>query len=85
MKKIFLILFGIMFLSFSAQQKKHIVEAKETLYSIAKKYGVTVDELIKQNPKSKDGKLDIGEVLIIPNNQKNSPKIEDKKEEKKLI
>ena len=73
-----------MFLSFSAQQKKHIVEAKETLYSIAKKYGVTVDELIKQNPKSKDGKLDIGEVLIIPNNQKNSPKIEDKKEEKKL-
>ena len=84
MKKIFLILFGIMFLSFSAQQKKHTVEAKETLYSIAKKYGVTVDELIKQNPKSKDGKLDIGEVLIIPNKQKNSPKIEDKKEEKKL-
>ena len=84
MKKIFLILFGIMFLSFSAQQKKHTVEAKETLYSIAKKYGVTVDEIIKQNPKSKDGKLDIGEVLIIPNNQKNSPKIEDKKEEKKL-
>ena len=72
-----------MFLSFSAQQKKHTVEAKETLYSIAKKHGVTVDELIKQNPKSKDGKLDIGEVLIIPNNQKNSPKIEDKKEEKK--
>ncbi len=72
-----------MFLSFSAQQKKHTVEAKETLYSIAKKYGVTVDELIKQNPKSKDGKLDIGEVLIIPNNQKNSPKIEGKKEEKK--
>lgn len=83
MKKIFLILFGIMFLSFSAQQKKHVVEAKETLYSIAKKYGVTVDEIIKQNPKSKDGKLDIGEVLIIPNKQKNSPKIEDKKEEKK--
>ena len=83
MKKIFLILFGIMFLSFSAQQKKHTVEAKETLYSIAKKYGVTVDEIIKQNPKSKDGKLDIGEVLIIPNNQKNSPKIEGKKEEKK--
>ena len=83
MKKIFLILFGIMFLSFSAQQKKHVVEAKETLYSIAKKYGVSVDEIIKQNPKSKDGKLDIGEVLIIPNNQKNSPKIEGKKEEKK--
>ena len=83
MKKIFLILFGIMFLSFSAQQKKHTVEAKETLYSIAKKYGVSVDEIIKQNPKSKDGKLDIGEVLIIPNNQKNSPKIEEKKEEKK--
>ena len=83
MKKIFLILFGIVFLSFSAQQKKHTVEAKETLYSIAKKYGVTVDEIIKQNPKSKDGKLDIGEVLIIPNKQNNSPKIEDKKEEKK--
>ena len=57
--------------------------AKENPTTIAKKYGVSVDELIKQNPKIKDGKIDIGDVLIIPNKQKNTQKTEEKKEEKK--
>ena len=83
MKKIFLTILGTAFAVLSGQQKKHTVVAKENPTTIAKKYGVRVDELIKQNPKIKDGKIDIGDVLIIPNKQKNTQKTEEKKEEKK--
>ena len=83
MKKIFLTILGTAFAVLSGQQQKHTVVAKENPTTIAKKYGVSVDELIKQNPKIKDGKIDIGDVLIIPNKQKNTQKTEEKKEEKK--
>ena len=83
MKKIFLTILGTVFAVLSGQQKKHTVVAKENPTTIAKKYGVSVDELIKQNPKIKDGKIDIGDVLIIPNKQKNTLKTEEKREEKK--
>ena len=83
MKKIFLTILGTAFAVLSGQQEKHTVVAKENPTTIAKKYGVSVDELIKQNPKIKDGKIDIGDVLIIPNKQKNTQKTEEKKEEKK--
>ena len=83
MKKIFLTILGTAFAVLSGQQKKLTVVAKENPTTIAKKYGVSVDELIKQNPKIKDGKIDIGDVLIIPNKQKNTQKTEEKKEEKK--
>ena len=83
MKKIFLTILGTVFAVLSGQQKKHTVVAKENPTTIAKKYGVSVDELIKQNPKIKDGKIDIGDVLIIPDKQKNTQKTEEKKEEKK--
>ena len=83
MKKIFLTILGTAFAVLSGQQNKHTVVAKENPTTIAKKYGVSVDELIKQNPKIKDGKIDIGDVLIIPNKQKNTQKTEEKKEEKK--
>ncbi len=83
MKKILLTILGTAFAVLSGQQKKHTVVAKENPTTIAKKYGVSVDELIKQNPKIKDGKIDIGDVLIIPNKQKNTQKTEEKKEEKK--
>ena len=83
MKKIFLTILGTAFAVLSGQQKKHTVVAKENPTTIAKKYGVSVDELIKQNPKIKDGKIDIGDVLIIPNKQKNTQKTEEKKEDKK--
>ena len=85
MKKIFLTILGTAFAVLSGQQKKHTVVAKENPTTIAKKYGVSVDELIKQNPKIKDGKIDIGDVLIIPNKQKNTQKTEEKKEEKRKI
>lgn len=70
MKKILISLLGLTFTIISAQQKKHIVAAKENPYAIAKKYGITIDELLKQNPKIKDGKLNIGDILTIPNRPK---------------
>ena len=44
----------------------HIVEQGETLYGLAKRYGVTVDELIAANPEADKG-LKIGQKLSIPN------------------
>ena len=43
----------------------HIVEPKETFYSISKKYNVSIDEIKILNPESKDG-LKIGTTLKIP-------------------
>lgn len=44
----------------------HKAEAKETLYSIAKQYNVTVDEIKKANGTSLDKGLQIGQEIIIP-------------------
>ena len=44
--------------------KKHTVTAKEGLYSIAKKYGVTVDQLREWNNLG-DDRLSIGQELIV--------------------
>jgi LysM repeat protein len=43
----------------------HKVEAKETLYSISKKYNVSIEEIIAKNPVAKDG-LAEGWFLILP-------------------
>ncbi|MNJ88363.1 D-gamma-glutamyl-meso-diaminopimelic acid endopeptidase CwlS precursor [compost metagenome] len=50
----------------------HEVQPKETKYSIAKKYGITLEELEKKNPEAKEG-LKIGQVLVIKGN---APKAE---------
>jgi LysM repeat protein len=57
-----------MVLGMSAQ-KSHTVVKGDTPYNIAKKYGLTVDELLKLNPKVKDGKLAIGDVLTVKNDK----------------
>lgn len=46
--------------------KSHIVQPKETLFGIAKKYSVHIDLLKEYNPSLKDRGLDIGMVLKIP-------------------
>lgn len=46
---------------------KHIVEPKETLYSLSKKFNVTVDEIKQQNEVLLKNGLQIGQTLIIPN------------------
>lgn len=49
------------------QGTTHTVMQGETLYGLAKRYGVTVDELIAANPGSDNG-IKIGQKLIIPTN-----------------
>lgn len=56
----------------------HQVEAKETKYSIAKQYGISVEDLEQSNPDIKDG-LQIGFRLKIPANaSKSIVKLEEK-------
>lgn len=65
MIKRFFLLSGLcMFLSISAQ-KTHTVIKGDNPYNISKKYGITIDELNRLNPKFKDGKLAIGDVLTV--------------------
>ena len=52
----------------------HIVEAKQTLYSISKMYNVNIDTLIALNPSAKAG-IKIGETLIISKDKKIKPEI----------
>jgi LysM repeat protein len=47
---------------------KHKVEPKETLYSLSKKYNVTVEDIKKQNEKLLINGLQIGQVLEINTN-----------------
>lgn len=63
-KRFFILSSLFMVLGVSAQ-KSHTVVQGDNPYNIAKKYGITVDELLKLNPKHKDGKLAIGDVLTI--------------------
>lgn len=56
----------------SASQRTHTVEQGETLYGLAKRYGVTVDELIAANPGSDNG-IKIGQRLTIPGQQTVTP------------
>lgn len=48
-----------------AHNVNHIVEQGETLYGLAKRYGVTVDDLIAANPEAEKG-LKIGQKVVIP-------------------
>lgn len=65
MIKRFFLLSGLcIFLSVSAQNT-HTVIKGDNPYNISKKYGITIDELLKLNPKVKDGKLAIGDVLNV--------------------
>lgn len=45
--------------------KTHTVKAKESVYGISKQYGITIDELEKNNPVLKETGLQPGQVLII--------------------
>ena len=52
----------------------HVVEAKQTLYSISRLYNVPVDTLIALNPNAKNG-IRIGETIIISRSQTKSPNL----------
>ena len=65
MIKKFLIIAGLTAFAGLSAQKTHIVVKGDNPYNIAKRYGMTVDDLVKLNPSSKDGKVSIGDVLVI--------------------
>ena len=67
-KRFFILSSLCMILGVSAQ-KSHTVVKGDTPYNIAKKYGLTVDELLKLNPKVKDGKLALGDILTVKNDK----------------
>ncbi|MEB4761691.1 LysM peptidoglycan-binding domain-containing protein [Chryseobacterium indologenes] len=71
-KRFFILSSLCMVLGVSAQ-KSHTVVQGDNPYNIAKKYGMTVDELLKLNPKHKDGKLAIGDVLTIKSDKATAP------------
>lgn len=71
-KRFFILSSLFMVLGVSAQ-KSHTVVQGDNPYNIAKKYGITVDELLKLNPKHKDGKLAIGDVLTVKSEKAATP------------
>ncbi|MFP3591655.1 LysM peptidoglycan-binding domain-containing protein [Chryseobacterium sp. SIMBA_038] len=73
-KRFFILSSLCMFLGASAQ-KSHTVVKGDNPYNIAKKYGITVDELLKLNPKFKDGKLAIGDVVTVKSDKTTAPSI----------
>ena len=62
-----------------AEDKIHIVEAKQTLYAISKIYGLSVDSLIKLNPEARQG-IKTGDKIYITRNNIVTKKEEPKKE-----
>jgi peptidoglycan endopeptidase LytF len=83
-KKIFLIT-GLIGISSLSAQKTHTVEKGDNPYNIAKRYGITVDDLVKLNPNSKDGKVSIGDVLFLNSSAKNSNSLTSKIEPKTTV
>ena len=52
----------------SGNPKTHEVLPKETIYGIAKQYGLTVEQLIKKNPSIETEGLKIGQIITISGN-----------------
>ncbi|WP_228441797.1 LysM peptidoglycan-binding domain-containing protein [Chryseobacterium lacus] len=61
-KKLF-IFSGLLFFVSLFAQKTHTVEKGDTLFGISRKYNISVEDLLRLNPESKDGNIKIGEVL----------------------
>jgi cell wall-associated NlpC family hydrolase/predicted DNA-binding protein YlxM (UPF0122 family) len=67
--------------------KTHQVSPKETRFSIAKQYGITLSELLKANPIMGDESLKIGQKIFIPlkvENNNVTVKVEVSKTKKEL-
>lgn len=60
----------------------HLVAPKETLYSISKKYGITMETICELNPELKTGTLKVGAKLKLP--VKNAEIIAEKQPEKQI-
>src|SRR5688500_12457211 len=72
----------------SGQYFLHRVEKNETLYSVSKKYNVTVEELESLNPSLKKGVLKAGMLLRVPEKKTETVKkteVEEKEKEKEPV
>jgi N-acetylmuramoyl-L-alanine amidase len=47
-------------------QRTHVVRAGDTLFAIAREYGVTVQAIVEANDLSNPDRLDLGQELVIP-------------------
>ncbi|WP_395062110.1 LysM peptidoglycan-binding domain-containing protein [Flavobacterium sp.] len=65
----------------------HIVKPKETLYSISKKYEISMELICEMNPELKTGNLKIGSKLKLPNQDQviSNPKIENEATENTVV
>lgn len=63
-RKVFIIS-GLIALTALNAQKVHTVVKGDNPYNISKKYGITVNELYKLNPTVQDGKISIGQTLVV--------------------
>jgi LysM repeat protein len=68
MKKIWMMVWmGMCVIMLEAQSPVHVVKSGETLYSIARSYSVTINDLVKSNPGlSTSSQVKIGQRLTIP-------------------
>ncbi len=60
-------------MSMGAATLTHKVQPGETVYSLSRRYGVTVETLIKYNPRARDG-IKAGEILVLPDNGSAKPR-----------
>ena len=65
MIKKFFIIAGLSAIASLSAQNTHTVVKGDNPYNIAKRYGMSIDDLVKLNPNSKDGSVSIGDVLLI--------------------
>lgn len=54
------------------EEQNHLVMAKETIYGITKKYGITAEALIKANPSLETEGLKLDQNILIPGIAKNT-------------
>ena len=54
-------------------QNIHTVVEGDNAYNISKKYGISTEELYRMNPKVQDGKINIGEVLVVGRSSGSKP------------
>ena len=59
---------------------QHTIEQGQTVYSIATMYGVSVDDIYRLNPGSKE-QIKSGEILLIPQKQHSKENTTEKKDE----
>ncbi|MDR2204657.1 MAG: LysM peptidoglycan-binding domain-containing protein [Flavobacteriaceae bacterium] len=77
LKNIFIILFLLIASAVFSQQKYTVVKG-DTPYGISKKYGMSLDEFYKLNPKTKEKGIQIGETVLIKSGAKSSGKTDEK-------